>query len=78
MSMKSDLPVAVIGAGPVGLAAAAHLLKRGVPVHLYEAGETVECSRSAREDSTAAAAIESFGRGVAWDATQHDDRTAAL
>jgi thioredoxin reductase len=36
-----DLPVAVIGAGPVGLAAAAHLLTRGVPVKLYEAGETI-------------------------------------
>jgi cation diffusion facilitator CzcD-associated flavoprotein CzcO len=33
-----DLPVAVIGAGPVGLAAAAHLLARGLPVKLYEAG----------------------------------------
>ena len=37
----SDLPVAVIGAGPVGLAAAAHLVTRGVPVRLYEAGESV-------------------------------------
>ena len=36
-----DLPVAVIGAGPVGLAAAAHLVTRGVPVRLYERGETV-------------------------------------
>ena len=35
------LPVAVIGGGPVGLAAAAHLVTRGVPVKLYEAGETV-------------------------------------
>lgn len=32
-------PVAVIGAGPVGLAAAAHLLQRGLPVRVYEAGE---------------------------------------
>jgi len=37
----SALPVAVIGGGPVGLAAAAHLVMRGVPVKLYEAGETV-------------------------------------
>jgi 2-polyprenyl-6-methoxyphenol hydroxylase-like FAD-dependent oxidoreductase len=36
-----DLPVAVIGAGPVGLAAAAHLLAKGVPVKLYEAGPAV-------------------------------------
>jgi thioredoxin reductase len=35
------LPVAVIGAGPVGLAATTHLLSRGVPVRLYEAGESV-------------------------------------
>jgi len=38
---NSDLPVAVIGGGPVGLAAAAHLVTRGVPVTLYEAGEIV-------------------------------------
>lgn len=38
---QSDLPVAVIGGGPVGLAAAAHLMTRGVPVKLYEAGESV-------------------------------------
>jgi thioredoxin reductase len=35
------LPVAVIGGGPVGLAAAAHLLNRGLPVKVYEAGATV-------------------------------------
>ena len=35
------LPVAVIGGGPVGLAAAAHLVTRGIPVKLYEAGDTV-------------------------------------
>jgi hypothetical protein len=38
---RSVLPVAVIGGGPVGLAAAAHLVTRGVPVKLYEAGATV-------------------------------------
>lgn len=38
--MKS-LPVAVIGAGPVGLAAAAHLYVRGIPFLLFEAGPTV-------------------------------------
>ncbi|MFI5017545.1 MAG: NAD(P)-binding protein [Dongiales bacterium] len=36
-----DLPIAVIGAGPVGLAAAAHLLAQGLPVKLYEAGPAV-------------------------------------
>ncbi|MDR3494031.1 MAG: NAD(P)-binding domain-containing protein, partial [Ancalomicrobiaceae bacterium] len=35
------LPVAVIGGGPVGLAAAAHLLARGLAVKLYEAGPAV-------------------------------------
>ena len=39
--MSAALPVAVIGGGPVGLAAAAHLVTRGVPVKLYEAGATV-------------------------------------
>ena len=34
------LPVAVIGAGPVGLAAAAHLLSRGETPLVLEAGET--------------------------------------
>jgi thioredoxin reductase len=38
---RDSLPVAVIGAGPVGLAAAAHLLERGLPVKAYEAGPTV-------------------------------------
>jgi flavin-dependent dehydrogenase len=32
------LPVAVIGAGPVGLAAAAHLVARGLPALVLEAG----------------------------------------
>jgi Pyridine nucleotide-disulphide oxidoreductase len=44
-NMKMDrfdsLPVAVIGAGPVGLAAAAHLVARGLPVKVYEAGPAV-------------------------------------
>lgn len=35
------LPVVVIGAGPVGLAAAAHLIARGLPVKLLEAGDEV-------------------------------------
>lgn len=36
-----SLPVAVIGAGPVGLAAAAHLLERGLEPLVLEAGPTV-------------------------------------
>jgi thioredoxin reductase len=39
-----NLPVAVIGGGPVGLAAAAHLVARGVPLKLYEAGDAVGAS----------------------------------
>jgi thioredoxin reductase len=41
MTLLENLPIAVIGAGPVGLAAAAHLIQRGLPVKVYEAGETV-------------------------------------
>ncbi|MGK5441840.1 FAD-dependent oxidoreductase [Micromonospora sp. URMC 105] len=40
MSVLEELPVAVIGAGPVGLAAAAHLHERGLPFVVLEAGET--------------------------------------
>jgi hypothetical protein len=38
-SRLDGLPVAVIGAGPVGLAAAAHLLERGLDVIMFEAGD---------------------------------------
>ena len=41
---RDNLPVAVIGGGPIGLAAAVHLLQRGLPVRLYEAGGTVGAS----------------------------------
>jgi thioredoxin reductase len=41
MNAQSSLPVAIIGAGPVGLAAASHLIARGLPARLYEAGEMV-------------------------------------
>jgi hypothetical protein len=39
--MNQNLPVAVIGGGPIGLAAAAHLVLRGLPVRLFEAGEVI-------------------------------------
>ncbi|MDZ8170827.1 FAD-dependent oxidoreductase [Microbacterium xanthum] len=37
----TGLPVAIIGAGPVGLAAAAHLAERGIAFEVLEAGERV-------------------------------------
>ena len=42
--MHEQLPVAVIGAGPVGLAAAAHLLSRGLEPVVFEAGDGVGAS----------------------------------
>ncbi|WP_116995846.1 FAD-dependent oxidoreductase [Desertimonas flava] len=40
----TSLPVAVIGAGPVGLAAAAHLHERGIPFVVFEVGDDVATS----------------------------------
>jgi thioredoxin reductase len=40
----NPLPVAVIGAGPVGLAAAAHLIDRGLHALVFEAGDAVGAS----------------------------------
>ena len=41
METNKSLPIAIIGAGPVGLAAAAHLKVRNLPFLLFEAGKTV-------------------------------------
>jgi thioredoxin reductase len=41
IGMNENLPVVVIGAGPVGLAAAAHLLSRGLEPLVLESGNTV-------------------------------------
>jgi hypothetical protein len=38
MPEHTGLPVAVIGAGPIGLAAAAHLIERGIQPLVFEAG----------------------------------------
>ncbi|APD08147.1 hypothetical protein UJ101_02649 [Flavobacteriaceae bacterium UJ101] len=38
---NNTLPIAIIGGGPIGLAAAAHLTKRKIPFILFEAGESV-------------------------------------
>ncbi|MCR2783557.1 MULTISPECIES: NAD(P)-binding domain-containing protein [unclassified Microbacterium] len=40
----ASLPVAIIGAGPVGLAAAAHLVERDIDFVVYEAGDTIAAS----------------------------------
>ena len=41
MNVQSTSPVAVIGTGPVGLAAAAHLAQRGIPFEVFEASAQV-------------------------------------
>lgn len=41
MTQTTDLPIAVIGAGPVGLAAAAHLMERGLRPLVFEGGPAV-------------------------------------
>ncbi|HEY7973948.1 MAG TPA: FAD-dependent oxidoreductase, partial [Ktedonobacterales bacterium] len=40
-AQRSSLPVAIVGAGPVGLAAATHLLQRGETPLVLEAGDAV-------------------------------------
>ena len=42
--LLGGLPVVIIGAGPVGLAAAAHLLERGIDFLIYEAGGSAASS----------------------------------
>ena len=44
MILAPELPVAVIGAGPVGLAAAAHLVRRGIRPLIFERGAEVGAS----------------------------------
>jgi hypothetical protein len=43
-SRPQDLPVVVLGAGPVGMAAAAHLHEQGLPFLVLEAGDQVGAS----------------------------------
>lgn len=45
--MTPQLPVAIIGAGPVGLAAAAHLIGRGLDVVIFERADEVAASQRA-------------------------------
>jgi cation diffusion facilitator CzcD-associated flavoprotein CzcO len=44
MPERERLPIAVIGAGPIGLAAAAHLVGRGETPVVLEGGPTVGAS----------------------------------
>ena len=62
----SDLPVAVIGAGPVGLAAAAHLLERGLEPVIFEAGPVV------------GAAVRDWGHVAMFSPWQFDTDRAAV
>ena len=77
----SSLPVAVIGAGPVGLAAAAHLLARGLEPLILEAGDAPAAAVRAwghvrmfspwrfNTDATAVALL----RGTGWEAPDGGD-----
>lgn len=61
----SALPVAVIGSGPVGLAAAAHLLERGLTPLIFEAG------------NAPAAAVSAWGHVRLFSPWQYDVDAAA-
>ncbi|MEM9103736.1 MAG: NAD(P)-binding domain-containing protein, partial [Pseudomonadota bacterium] len=39
--IQQDLPIAIIGSGPIGLAAAAHLYQLNIPFLVFEKGEQV-------------------------------------
>jgi thioredoxin reductase len=65
MTTLDNLPIAVIGAGPVGLAAAAHLIQRGLPVKVYEA------------DATVAANVRDWGHVRLFSPWEYNTDTAA-
>jgi thioredoxin reductase len=46
-SRLDDLPIAIIGAGPIGLAAAANLVERGIDFVIYESGDSIASSMNA-------------------------------
>ncbi|MDQ0767915.1 glycine/D-amino acid oxidase-like deaminating enzyme [Pseudarthrobacter defluvii] len=66
MAVNNTLPVAVIGAGPIGLAAAAHLLERGLEPLILEAG------------TTTAAAIEQWRHIRLFSPWQYNTDAAAV
>ena len=61
----SALPVAIIGSGPVGLAAAAHLIERGLTPVIFEAG------------AAPSAAVEAWGHIRLFSPWQYDVDAAA-
>ncbi|MEC5180121.1 FAD-dependent oxidoreductase [Arthrobacter sp. CG_A4] len=78
MDITANLPVAVIGAGPIGLAAAAHLIERGIKPLILEAGPTpaaaVEQWRHIRlfspwQFNTDAAAVRLLA-GTGWESPE--------
>jgi thioredoxin reductase len=66
MVAETHLPVVVIGAGPVGLAAAAHLLERGLDPLVLEAGNRV------------GAAVRDWGHVRLFSPWEYDVDAAAL
>ncbi|WP_370876948.1 FAD-dependent oxidoreductase [Acidovorax sp. A1169] len=62
---RSSFTVAVIGAGPIGLAAAAHLVGRGLAVEVFEAGAGV------------AAHLQSYGHVRLFSPWRYNVDTAA-
>ena len=66
MDATTNLPVAVIGAGPIGLAAAAHLIERGLEPLILEAG------------TTAGAAIEQWRHIRLFSPWQYNTDAAAV
>ncbi|SNS86924.1 Pyridine nucleotide-disulphide oxidoreductase [Geodermatophilus pulveris] len=64
--MDTELPVVVVGAGPVGLAAAAHLLERGLEPLVLEAGDRV------------GAAVREWGHVRLFSPWEYDVDAAAL
>lgn len=81
MKLETNLPVAVIGAGPVGLAAAAQLVSRGLTPVVFERGASVGASMlewghvrvfspwEFNIDSAARTLLEAAG----WDAPEPTD-----